>query len=78
MVEHVFPDCRSLSQCWSEVFRNVIWNQWKLLDAQYEAGIELLGFMRKNAAAESTPVESLQQAVAKRVEKGQPPPPSRL
>jgi hypothetical protein len=73
MVEHVFPDCRGLSQCWSEVFRNVVWNQWKLLDAQYEAGIELLGSMRKSAA-ESDPVEKLQQAAAECLEKGQPPP----
>jgi hypothetical protein len=51
MVEHLFPDCRSLSQCWSEVFRNVVWNHWKLLDAQYEAGIDLVRSMAKNPPA---------------------------
>jgi hypothetical protein len=52
----------------------MVWSQWKLLDAQYEASIGLLDAVRGKPANVDSPLQRLEQEAAERVRKGLPPP----
>jgi hypothetical protein len=71
MVNEDFPDYRSTCRVWSHAFTSLLWNHWKLLDAQYRAGIGLLDAVR-GAGPAGPP--SLEEMAIERVSKGLPPP----
>ena len=74
MAESTSEERPDLCAYWSRAFASLVWNQWKMLDAQYEAGIELLGAVRGEAAGTASALETLEQYAVERVRKGLPPP----
>jgi hypothetical protein len=74
MNESMFPVCRKVYECWSQVLTSIVWNQWKLLDVQYEASLGLLDAVCGRPSGEPGVHGSLDRAVAERVQKGLSPP----
>jgi hypothetical protein len=78
MIDLMFPQYQGVREWWSRAFAGLVWNQWKLLDAQYAAGIEALDAVTGHPAGrpgdERAGVETLEQYAAERVRKGLPPP----
>jgi len=74
MNESMFPTYRHVCECWSQAVTTIVWNQWKLLDAQYEAGLGLLDAVCGPPAGGGRTQSNLERAVAERVAKGLPPP----
>ena len=68
-----FPQFGGVSEWWSRAITNLMWHQWKLLDAQYGAGIDLLGAVAGSPAAPSA-LETLEQYSLERTRKGLAPP----
>jgi hypothetical protein len=73
MNDVTFPQCRDISEWWSRAITSWMWQQWRLLDAQYKTGIELLGAAAGEPAALSA-LESLEQYALARTRKGLAPP----
>jgi hypothetical protein len=67
-----FPQFGGVSEWWSRAITNLMWRQWRLLDAQYGAGIDLLCAVAGHPRA-SEP-ETLEQYALERARKGLPPP----
>jgi hypothetical protein len=73
MNDLVSPQLGGVSEWYSRAVTSLMWHQRKILDAQYGAGIELLGTMTGAPAAASA-LKSLEQRALERVRKGLPPP----
>jgi hypothetical protein len=68
-----FPPLGTIPECWSRAITSLMWHQWKLLDAQYGAGLDLLGVVTGESAKASA-LETLERFALERVHKGLPPP----
>ena len=73
MSDAMLPHYRSVCESWSRAVTSMMWNQWKLLDAQYGAGIDLLGAVAGSPAAPSA-LETLEQYALERTRRGLAPP----
>jgi len=58
MINAMLPESRGVYSHWLRVVSSMVWGQWRLLDAQYQAGLDLLNTL----------------ADPKEVEAGRPPP----
>jgi hypothetical protein len=66
------PQLGGVSEWWSRAITNMMWQQWKLLDAQYGAGINLLEAVA--GQPKMSELETLQQSALERTRKGLRPP----
>ncbi len=67
-----FPQFGGVSEWWSRAITSWMWQQWKLLDVQYGAGINLLEAVAGQPRLSD--LETLQQCALERTRKGLPPP----
>ena len=67
-----FPQFGGVSEWWSRAITNMMWQQWKLLDAQYGAGINLLEAV--SGQPKLSELETLEQHALERTRKGLRPP----
>jgi hypothetical protein len=89
MVNVMFPESRGLYSHWLQVVRSVALGQWRLLDTQYQASLDLLKTLAEAREVEPeagrappTPapkaeagLSNLESRALERVRKGFPPPP---
>ena len=68
-----FPQFGGVCGWWSRAITNLMWQQWKLLDVQYGASIQLLEAVADKPAGTSA-VETLEQYALERARKGLAPP----
>ena len=73
MNDVAFAPLKAVPECWSRAITSLMWHQWRLLDAQYGAGIDLLGAVAGSPAAPSA-LETLEQYSLERTRKGLAPP----
>jgi hypothetical protein len=85
MVSFMIPKYPNVYRCWSRTLTAIMWNQWKLFDSQYKAGIGFLDVVRmrpvhggdrpmtttEHGADE---VALLERCAAERMKKGLAPP----
>jgi hypothetical protein len=74
MIDLLSPRYRDVCAYWSRAVTRLLWNQWKLLDAQYAAGIELLDTVAGAPAAAAPAKQTLERYALERVQKGLAPP----
>jgi len=86
MIDWMVSQDRPLVRRWSQTLTSLVWGQWRLLDAQYRVGINLLdALFGVPAGAEprqeegTTPegpgrIEDLERRALERVRTGRPPP----
>jgi hypothetical protein len=74
MIDLMFPHCQDVYEHWSHAVAGLVWNQWKVLDAQYAAGIELLDAVAGGLAATGATLQTLKENALERTRKGLPPP----
>jgi len=74
MIDLLFPQYQGVYVSWSQAMASLVRNQWKLLDAQYAAGIELLDAVTGGAPATRPTLQTLEQYALERTRKGLPPP----
>jgi hypothetical protein len=74
MIDLLSPRCQDVCEYWSLAVTRLLWNQWKLLDAQYAAGIELLDTVAGGPAGAALAKQTLEQYALERVRKGLSPP----
>jgi hypothetical protein len=74
MIDLMFPPCQGVCDYWSQAVTRLVRNQWQVLDAQYAAGIELLGAVAGGPAAPGPAQQTLEQHALERVRQGLPPP----
>jgi len=81
MNDTMITDSRDLYSPWLQMMSSVVWGQWRVLDAQYQVGLDLLRTI--TAAKEIEPkagqapggLSDLESRALERVRKGFPPPP---
>jgi hypothetical protein len=72
MNDLAFPQFGGVSEWWSRAITNMMWQHWKLLDAQYGAGINLLEAVSGQPRVGE--LETLEQYALERTRKGLRPP----
>ena len=84
MNETMIPDSRGIYSDWLQVVSTVARGQWRLLDSQYQASLDLLKTLADSHEVKQNPQESpktpgglgdLESRALERVRKGFPPPP---
>jgi hypothetical protein len=86
MNERMFPDYGGLYRRWSRVLKRLAWDQWRLLDAQYQTGLSLWSVLfgpaaeasagpgRAGGVSPKAPPEDIERVALERVRRGLPPP----
>jgi hypothetical protein len=74
MIGLMFPQSPAVSEWWARAVANLVWNQWRVLDAQYAAGIDLLDAAAGGRADTAPKKQTLEQYALERVGKGLAPP----
>jgi hypothetical protein len=69
----MFPQYKAVLDWWARAVAGLAWNQWRALDAQYAAGIDLFGAAAGEGGTATRP-RSLEQEAVERVGKGLAPP----
>ncbi len=87
MNDTIIPNSRESYSPWLEMMSNVVWGQWRLLDAQYQASLDLLKTLARPKESQAGPAPPATEVIAsgglsdlegralERVRKGFPPPP---
>src|SRR5262249_51208257 len=90
MNDALMPNAQGLVSPWLAMMSNVVWGQWRLLDAQYQAGLDFLKTLEGAPLTRPSPpsaggegrvrgaqerVPDLESQALERVRKGFPPPP---
>jgi hypothetical protein len=74
MIGQMFPQFPAVCNWWARAVAGLAWNQWRVIDAQYAAGIDLLDAAAGHPAGTATQLQTLEQEALERVSKGLPPP----
>src|SRR5438132_1333553 len=69
MIGPMFPQVPAVFQWWARAVASLVWNQWRILDAQYAAGIELLDAAAGARAGPAPELQTLEQYALERVGK---------
>jgi hypothetical protein len=74
MFDLMFSPWRGAADYWVRAVESWAWTQWRLCDAQYAAGIDLLDAVAGPPAVRTTSVQDLERRALERVRRGLPPP----
>jgi hypothetical protein len=89
MVNSVLTNCRNVNRFWARTLTSMVWGVWRVLDTQYQVGIQILDTASgtpteagspsgEDAGASSATApggsEGLEQRAAERMRSGMPPP----
>ena len=74
MIVPMFPQVPAVYRWWARAVASLVWNQWRVLDAQYAAGIDLLDAAAGGHAGTPPKLQTLEQYALERVGKGLAPP----
>jgi len=74
MIDLFFSPCQGVYECWSQTVTSLVGHHWKVLDAQYAAGIELLDTVAGRPAATGPTLQTLEHDALERTRQGLPPP----
>jgi len=70
----LFPQSLDVFGAWSSAVERLLWSQWKVLDAQYAVGIDLLDAVASSQAGAVSATQTLQCCALQRVREGLAPP----
>ena len=74
MIGPMFPQVPAVYRWWARAVAGLVWNQWRVLDAQYAAGIDWLDAAAGGRAGPAPELQTLEQYALERVGKGLAPP----
>jgi hypothetical protein len=74
MIGLVFPQYPAVCDLWKRAVATLAYNQWRVLDAQYAAGIDLLDAAAGARAGARPELQTLEQEALERVRRGLAPP----
>src|SRR4051812_11678029 len=64
MNDKKIPDSRGAYSPWLQMMSNVVWGQWRLLDAQYQASLDLLKTLARPKETEAGPAPQATASIA--------------
>jgi hypothetical protein len=77
MIEKMFADYLNTYRCWARAVAGVAWGQWRLLDLQYRAGVNVLDALLGGPGRKPDvppPARGLEERAAERLKQGLAPP----